>query len=101
MASKGLWQIKVSINKQFCIYFNAEKIEYNAGIGFIEKNPQKNIEDFVCIALYPNEKNIIFRDGVVMCIFDVKEGNLTDFNGDYNISFFEKNGTIRIEEVKE
>lgn len=101
MASKGLWQVNVGLGKQFCASFTAEKVEYNVGIGFIEKNPEKNIVDLACIALYPTEKSIILRSGVVMCAFAVQGGNLADFEGRYDISFFEKGGYVSIEEVKE
>lgn len=100
MACKGLWQIDVNVNNQISVSFTAEKVEYNVGIGFIEKNPEKNIVDLACIALYPKEKSIVFRSGVIICKCDVKSGNLTDFEGSYDISFFDKNGNVSIEEVE-
>ena len=101
MADKDLWQVGVCIDHQFYLRFTAEKVVYENGIGFIEKNQQKNINDLACIALYPKEKSIAFCSGVVMCSFSVREGDLNDFVADYKVQFLGKEGIVSIEKAAE
>lgn len=101
MTDKELWQVGVCIDHQLYLRFAAEKVVYENGIGFIEKNPQKNINDLACIALYPKEKSIAFCSGVAMCSFSVQDGNLDDFVADYQVQFLGKDGIVSIEKAAE
>lgn len=101
MADKGLWKISVNVGRQLNICFPAEKVMGENGIGFIEKNIKKNIDDLLCIALYPTEKEIVLRFGAAMCMFDVTDGNLKEFSGDYKISLFGHEGLISVLEATE
>lgn len=101
MADKELWKVGINVGRQLNICFPAEKVVGDNGIGFIEKNIKKNIDDLLCIALYPTEKEIVLRFGVAMCMFDVTGGNLKEFSGDYKVSLFGHEGLISISEATE
>lgn len=96
MADSELYKVNVSINKQLHLCFDAQKVVGENGVGFIEKNNEKNIDDLACVALYSKEKDIALRIGISMCMFKVLSGNLNEFFGDYEISFLGLSGIVRI-----
>ena len=96
MENQGLLKIEVDFNDLLNVHFDAEEIPCERGKIYQEKNFEKKLSDLAHITLFAPEKRIMLQIGVVYLPFIVRSGNLEVFEGHYEISYLDHNGTADI-----
>lgn len=96
MENQGLVRAEVDFNDLLNVHFDAEEIPCERGKIYQEKNFEKKLSDLAHITLFAPEKRIMLQIGVVYLPFVVKSGNLDVFEGHYEISYLDHDGTADI-----
>lgn len=97
MADSTLRKVEVIVDNAFSCSFEAIKNNTEKGVLFTEKNFAKENRELYALALLPDKKLVVLQAGNFCLTFEVKNGNLEDFEGKYEITFIEHTGIVTVE----
>lgn len=97
MIDKGIVSVSIDIAAQIFCDFSAVKIESKTGFVLMQiDDEKKNVKKNLCIAFYPEQNQIMVKNGGFYHALKVVSGNTNEFNGEYKIEFFGQEGSVTI-----
>ena len=97
MINSKVISVSVDIAAQIFCDFEAIKIESKVGTVLMQfDSDKKNAKKNLCIAFYPEQNQIMLKNGGFYHALNVISGNLNEFVGEYEIEFFGKKGLVTI-----
>lgn len=102
MIDKGIVSVSIDIAAQIFCDFEAVKVESKTGIILMQVDDEKkNVKKNLCIAFYPEQKQIMLKNGGVYHALKVLSGNEENFDGEYKIEFFGQEGVVNVQKKGE
>lgn len=97
MINKGIISVSIDIAAQIFCDFDAVKVESKTGIILMQIDEEKkNAKKNLCIAFYPQQKQIMVKNGGFYHALKVLSGNEENFEGEYKVEFFGQEGLVTI-----
>ena len=98
MIDKEIFSVSIEIAAQIFCDFDAVKVESKTGTVLMNfDGEKKNVEKNLCIAYYPSENQIMVKNGGFYHALKVISGNKDEFQGEYKVEFFGKEGFVKIQ----
>lgn len=102
MINKEMLSVSVDIAAQIFCDFTAVKVESKTGVVLMQiDEDKKNVKKNLCIAFYPEQMQIMLKNGGFYHALKVVSGNEKDFDGEYKIEFFGQEGVVNVQKKGE
>ena len=97
MINKGIISVSIDIAAQIFCDFDAVKVESKTGIILMQIDEEKKkCKKNLCIAFYPQQKQIMVKNDGFYYALKVLSGNEENFEGEYKVEFFGQEGLVTI-----